>query len=284
MFEPPQAPPVSEDALDALARLLAGRKVCVLTGAGCSTEAGIPDYRSPAQRARVRTPLSHQEFVRSPRLRARYWCRSLLGWPRFATVSPATPHRALAALEAAGCVGGLITQNVDRLHHRAGSGNVIELHGALERVRCLDCGEVTPRASLQARLFALNPDFARPDTFEVRPDGDAELPAEVEERFVVPPCEACSGVLKPDVVFFGDNVPPEVVAAAFAQVESARALLVCGSSLHVYSGFRFVRRASELGLPIAVVNVGETRGDALATFRIEGRVGEVLERVAQRLV
>lgn len=283
MFRPPEAPPAAELEIDALVRLFEGREVCVLTGAGCSTESGIPDYRSPAQRERVRRPIQHQEFVRSAKTRARYWARSLLGWPSFARFQPNACHRALSALAHTGHVRSIVTQNVDRLHHRAGSPKVLELHGALERVLCLDCGQLTHRDALQDRLRALNPGFAEAFAPELRPDGDAELPAQVEDTFVVPPCEGCGGVLKPDVVFFGDNVPPALVEEAFAEVEAARALVVAGSSLHVFSGFRFVRRAAQRGIPIAVVNLGETRADELATFRVEGRVSDVLSRVAQCL-
>ncbi len=283
MFRPPEAPPAAEADIDALCRLFEGREVCVLTGAGCSTESGIPDYRSPLQRERVRRPIQHQDFVRSERTRARYWARSLLGWPSFARFEPNACHRALSALAHAGHVRSVITQNVDRLHQKAGSPRVLELHGALERVVCLGCGALLHRDVLQAQLRALNEGFAERFAPELRPDGDAELPPSVEDTFVVPPCSACGGVLKPDVVFFGDNVSPALVEEAFEEVERARALIVAGSSLHVFSGFRFVRRAHERGIPIAVVNLGETRADALAHFRVEGRVSDVLGRVAARL-
>lgn len=269
----------------ALAALLSGRRVCVLTGAGCSTESGIPDYRSDRQRERVRQPIQHQEFVRHAEVRARYWARSLLGWPRFAAFQPNAAHRALASLEAAGVVSAVLTQNVDRLHHKAGSRDVVELHGALERVRCLSCGAVLHRDVLQAQLEALNPGFAEAFLPELLPDGDAALPPEVEQTFRVPDCGRCGGgMLKPDVVFFGDNVPPNLVEEAFAKVEAADALLVAGSSLHVYSGYRFVVRAHERKLPIAIVNAGETRGDPLATVKLDALVTDVLPRIATVLV
>ena len=283
MYRPPEAPPATAEAIDSLARLLRERNTAVLTGAGCSTESGIPDYRGPRQRGRVRRPIQHLEFVRSPEVRARYWARSLLGWRSFADPRPNAAHRALAELEGAGIVSSLITQNVDRLHHRAGSTRVIELHGALERVRCLDCGSAVSRSSLQQTLRELNPGFFEAHLAEIRPDGDAELPPEAERSFRVPGCAECGGVLKPDVVFFGANVPLPIVAEAFAAVDAASALLVVGSSLAVYSGYRFVARAAERGIPIAIVNLGETRGDALATAKVEALAGDVLPRLATAL-
>src|SRR5919197_1144066 len=283
MYRPPEVPPASDATVDRLARLLRGRRTAVLTGAGCSTESGIPNYRGPRQRERVRRPIQHLEFIRSPEVRARYWARSLLGWRSFAEPRPNAAHRALAELEGAGVVSGLITQNVDRLHHKAGSARVIELHGALERVRCLGCGFVVSRFELQHTLIELNPGFLEAHLAEIRPDGDAELPPEAERSFRVPDCAACGGVLKPDVVFFGANVPPAIVAEAFAAVESANALLVVGSSLTVYSGYRFVERAAERAIPIAIVNVGETRRDPLAALKVEALAGNVLPRLVAAL-
>jgi NAD+-dependent protein deacetylase sirtuin 4 len=266
----------------ALIRLLRGRRLVVLTGAGCSTESGIPDYRGPGTRARARNPIQHLEFLSRPEVRARYWARSLLGWPRFSTASPNAAHQALAAMEREGHVLGLITQNVDRLHHAAGSTRVIELHGALAEARCLGCGEREPRAALQERLLALNPGFLEQQV-ELRPDGDAELPVEAVRAFRVADCLHCGGALKPDVVFFGDNVPRPTVEAAFGMLEDGDALLVVGSSLAVFSGYRFVLRASERHMPIGMINMGESRGDALADVRVEARVGEVLPRLAAAL-
>jgi NAD+-dependent protein deacetylase sirtuin 4 len=285
MYRPPDAPPAPAEAIDCLALLMRGRDTAVLTGAGCSTESGIPDYRGPRtrERERLRRPIQHLEFVRSPQVRARYWARSLLGWRSFADPRPNAAHRALAELEAARIVSGLITQNVDRLHHRAGSARVIELHGALERVRCLDCGSAVARAELQERLRGLNPGFLEAYLPEIRPDGDAEVPPEAERAFNVPDCAECGGVLKPDVVFFGANVPRPIVAEAEAAVDSAEALLVVGSSLAVYSGYRFVARAAERRIPIGIVNLGETRGDPLATAKVEGLAGDVLPRLASAL-
>ncbi len=263
-------------------RLLRGRRIVVLTGAGCSTESGIPDYRGPGTLARARNPIQHMEFLNRPEVRARYWARSLLGWPRFSSARPNAAHQALAAMERQGRVLGLITQNVDRLHHAAGSTRIIELHGALAEVRCLSCEERESRAALQERLLALNPGFVEQQV-ELRPDGDAELPVEAVRAFRVADCLRCGGPLKPDVVFFGDNVPRPTVDAAFSMLEEADALLVAGSSLAVFSGYRFVLRASERHMPIAMLNIGESRGDALADVRVEARVGEVLPRLAAAL-
>ncbi|HEX8821814.1 MAG TPA: NAD-dependent protein deacetylase [Archangium sp.] len=271
------------EGVEALVSLLRGRRVVVLTGAGCSTESGIPDYRGPGTRARARNPIQHREFLTRPEVRARYWARSLLGWPRFSAARPNAAHEALATLEREGHVLGLITQNVDRLHHAAGSQRVIELHGALARVRCLDCEAVESRAELQERLLALNPGFTE-HSAELRPDGDSELSLEAVRAFQVAPCTRCGGTLKPDVVFFGDNVPPPTVEAAFSLLEQGDALLVVGSSLAIYSGFRFLQRAADRHLPVGLVNIGECRGAELVDVRVEARAGEVLPRLVEALV
>jgi len=284
MLPPVDPAPPSPEAPDLgpLVQLLRGRRIVALTGAGCSTESGIPDYRGPGTRARARNPIQHMEFLKRPEVRARYWARSLIGWPRFSVARPNAAHQALADMERTGHVLGLITQNVDRLHHAAGSTRVIELHGALAEVRCLSCESREPRAALQQRLLALNPDFVQRQV-ELRPDGDAELPVEAVQSFRVADCLRCSGPLKPDVVFFGDNVPRPTVEAAFAMLEEADALLVVGSSLAVFSGYRFVLRASERHMPIGMLNIGESRGDALADVRVQARVGEVLPQLAAAL-
>jgi NAD-dependent SIR2 family protein deacetylase len=268
--------------MGALVELLRGRRTVVLTGAGCSTESGIPDYRGPGTRARARNPIQHMEFLSRPEVRARYWARSLMGWPRFSTARPNAAHQALAAMERVGHVPGLITQNVDRLHHAAGSSRIIELHGALAEVRCLSCNGREPRVALQERLLALNPGFMEQQV-ELRPDGDAELPVEAVRSFRVADCTLCGGALKPDVVFFGDNVPRPTVDAAFALLEEGDALLVVGSSLAVFSGYRFVLRASERHMPIGMLTIGESRGDELADARVEARVGDALPRLAEAL-
>lgn len=265
-----------------LAALLRGRRAVALTGAGISTESGIPDYRGPGTRERARSPLQHAEFVRDGAARRRYWARSVIGWPRVDAAAPNPAHAALAALERAGALAAIITQNVDRLHHRAGSREVIELHGALADVACLSCGGRESRAALQERLVALNP-WWRADAAPVAPDGDADLPAAAIDRFQVADCGGCGGVLKPDVVFFGGSVPRPVVDAAYRLVDQSEALLVVGSSLTVYSGYRFVRRAAERGVPVAIVNLGPTRGDPLAALRWDERAGVALPALAAAL-
>jgi NAD-dependent SIR2 family protein deacetylase len=268
--------------VDALAELCAGGRVVVLSGAGCSTESGIPDYRGDGARRRTRPPVQYAAFVRDPLARRRYWARSVLGWPRFSAARPNPAHLALAALERAGVVSGVVTQNVDGLHQAAGSQSVLELHGSLSRVRCLDCRETEARDALQARLLAHNPGFAAADV-DFAPDGDAELPDDLIDGFDVVCCRACGGVLKPDVVLFGENVPRAIVDAAWELVDRAGVVLVVGSSLAVFSGFRFVRGAAEKKLPIAIVNLGPTRADALAEVAISAAAGSVLPALASQL-
>jgi NAD-dependent SIR2 family protein deacetylase len=265
------------DERRALLELLGGRRIAVLTGAGISTESGIPDYRGPETQRRARNPIRFADYMKDPLLRARYWARSMLGWPKFRGARPNPAHLALAELERAGIAAGPITQNVDRLHHAAGSGEVIELHGALADVRCLDCGAREHRDEVQGRLESANAWLLR-EAPELAPDGDADLDATraLLEAFVLPRCMRCEGALKPDVVFFGENVRRELVEEAYARVEAADALLVIGSSLAVFSGYRFVRRAHERGMPISIVTLGPTRGDDLATLRLEARAGELL--------
>lgn len=254
---------------------LRGRRVVALTGAGCSTESGIPDYRGVDTPPRTRASIQHREFVDRAEARRRYWARSLLGWPRLAAARPNAGHRALAALEEIGVVAGLITQNVDGLHARAGSRAVVELHGALARVRCLGCTAITSRDELQERLLDANPAWRASDV-PVAPDGDAELPDDRVAGFAVVACRACGGVLMPDVVFFGGSVPRATLDAAWATFERAEVLLVVGSSLAVFSGYRFVRRAAERGIPVAILNRGPTRGDPHAQLRVDARAGEAL--------
>jgi NAD-dependent protein deacetylase/lipoamidase sirtuin 4 len=264
--------------MNGLVDLFRGGRVAVLTGAGCSTESGIPDYRGAG--ARPRSPIQHTDFIKHESTRRRYWARSMVGWPRLARAVPNRAHRALAQLEPR--TTGLVTQNVDRLHHKAGSRNVLELHGALADVRCLDCGVLEAREALQARMRALNP-AVDDEPVATNPDGDAELPASVIEGFRIPSCEACGGVLMPDVVFFGGSVPRPRVDAAFSMVDTADALVVVGSSLAVFSGYRFVLRARDRKIPIAIVNRGATRGDEHAMLRIDGSAGDVLAAVVECL-
>ena len=267
--------------LHSLVELARGRRIVALTGAGCSTESGIPDYRGPD--ARPRTPMQHREFVDKPEARRRYWARSAVGWPRFRSARPNDGHRALAALEEAGALSGLITQNVDSLHGKAGSRHVVELHGALARVRCLECDAITSRDELQDRLAAANPGWAG-HAADVAPDGDVELASTLVSTFQLVPCAACGGVLMPDVVFFGGSVPRATLDAAWALFERAELLLVVGSSLAVFSGYRFVRRAAERGVPVAIVNRGPTRGDEHASVRVDARAGEALPQLADMLL
>jgi NAD-dependent SIR2 family protein deacetylase len=252
--------------------LLGGRLV-VLTGAGLSTDSGIPDYRGPG--APVRMPMTYQEFVAGPEAQQRYWGRAHVGWSRMRTAEPNDGHRALARLEALDRVGLLVTQNVDGLHERAGSRSVVALHGRISEVVCLDCRRVVGRASVQAQMTELNPGWARRHADVLsRPDGDVAL--EETAGFAVPPCTACGGRLKPDVVFFGENVPKDRVARVHAALDAADALLVAGSSLTVMSGLRFVRYAAKAGMPVVIVNRGATRGDDLATYTVDAGCSEFL--------
>lgn len=270
--------------LDELVALMRGRRVVALTGAGCSTESGIPDYRGPDTPPRARPPIQHREFVDKPDMRRKYWARSMLGWPRLDAAQPNAGHKALAQLEETGVLAGLITQNVDGLHARAGSRAVVELHGALARVVCLACGEITSRHDLQARLHDANPTWPeRARAVAIAPDGDADLPDDLVAEFVVVPCVACGGVVMPDVVFFGGSVPRETLGAAWSTFDRAEVLLVVGSSLTVFSGYRFVRRAAERAVPVAILNRGPTRGDPHAQLRLDARAGETLTALAHRL-
>jgi NAD-dependent deacetylase sirtuin 4 len=265
-----------------VAAALQGRRVLVLGGAGVSTESGIPDYRGPESRKTPRNPMRFQQFVGSEAARRRYWARSFVGWRRIAAAAPNAAHRALAGLEAGGVLLGLITQNVDGLHQAAGSRRVLELHGSLAAVRCLGYGAPSSRRLLQRQLAVLNPGAAaRP--LELAPDGDAELGADLESTFRVPACAVCGGVLKPNVVFFGENVPKARVLRAYALLAEADVLLVVGSSLTVFSGYRFVVRAVKEGKPVVILNQGETRGDAHAALKLSGRLGDLLPALVERL-
>lgn len=264
--------------------LLRGRNVAVLSGAGVSTESGIPDYRSPESLAKgPRRPIQGPEFVRSELLRRRYWARAMAGWETFRLARPGPAHRALAMLEQAGTVAALITQNVDRLHHAAGSQRVTELHGALADVICLDCPAEEDRESVQSRMRALNPGWLDGPS-PMAPDGDADLPDALIERFVPPTCLSCGGPLKPKVVFFGDHVARPIVEAAYAQIDAADALLVVGTSLLVFSGYRFLLRACERKIPIVIVNRGPVRGEERAALKLEAAAGQTLTAIAEGLV
>lgn len=271
------------DPPSSLVSLLRGRRFVALTGAGCSTDSGIPDYRGPTGSLRRRQPIQFQDFLRSADTRKRYWARSLIGWRHIAAAQPNPVHHALARLQQAGLCCGVITQNVDGLHSRAGSGQVIELHGSLHAVRCLSCPQRIARDQHQQVLAALNPGWAMRSA-AVAPDGDAELEADACASFVVPSCPRCGGLLKPDVVFFGENVARTVVDAAWQLFAEASVLLVLGSSLSVYSGFRFARGACERGLPVALVNLGPTRADELAALRVEQPLSPTMEFLCQQLL
>jgi NAD-dependent SIR2 family protein deacetylase len=268
--------------LDALTALVAGGDVAVLSGAGLSTESGIPDYRGPTGAARPATPMTFQAFTGSAASRRRYWARSHLGWRLIARAVPNAGHRAVTDLEAAGLLTGVITQNVDGLHAAAGTRGVVELHGNLDRVVCLHCGDVSGRELLDERLRDANRGWTA-EVDGVKPDGDVDLPEEAVARFRTVDCLLCGGVLKPDVVFFGETVPADRVQACFALLERSRSLLVLGSSLTVMSGYRFVLRAAKDGVPVAIVNGGPTRGDAKADVRVDAPLGVVLPRLVTAL-
>jgi NAD-dependent SIR2 family protein deacetylase len=259
------------------------KHIAVVSGAGVSTGSGIPDYRDRNGEWKHAKPVQFAQFIGSPAVRQRYWARSFTGWSRIADAEPNAAHAALAALESAGRVDTLITQNVDGLHRRAGSRKVIDLHGRLERVRCLDCQQVTSREAWQQRLGEANRGWRGKAEFYA-PDGDASLGEENVSAFNVPGCEDCGGVIKPDVVFFGENVPRGRVASAIEATDRADALLVVGSSLMVFSGYRFARRAAESGKPLAILNRGRTRADDIATLKIDANCEDVLARVSDACV
>lgn len=270
---PPSAAPADPGGL---AEFVARHpRLFVLTGAGCSTGSGIPDYRDADGQWKRAQPVTLQAFLGSEATRRRYWARSLVGWRFFRQVRPNGAHVALARLEERGRTELLLTQNVDRLHQAAGSRRVIDLHGRLDVVRCLGCGHEMPREAMQAELLRRNPDWAGLDA-GVAPDGDADLEGRDFGRFVVPDCPACGGLLKPDVVFFGENVPRERVEEGFRALERADGVLVVGSSLMVYSGFRFVQAAVKAGKPVAVVNLGRTRADGMLALKVEQGCEEAL--------
>lgn len=273
------------DEVDApeLVAVLAGRRVAVLTGAGMSTDSGIPDYRGPD--SPPSNPMTIGQFRSDPVFRQRYWARNHLGWRHMDDTEPNAGHRALARLESAGVVSGLITQNVDLLHTKAGSRTVVNLHGTYAQVVCLNCGRTMSRETLAEELEALNPGFAdraeRLGGIAVAPDADAVVADTSSFRYL--DCPHCAGMLKPDIVYFGESVPKERVQQAFSLVDGADALLVAGSSLTVFSGYRFVRHAAAAGKPIAIVNRGPTRGDALATVKVEAGCSELLTLLAGEL-
>jgi NAD-dependent SIR2 family protein deacetylase len=268
------------DQLDDLVELIGGRPMAVLTGAGVSTDSGIPDYRGPT--SPPRNPMTYQQFVGDPAFRQRYWARNHVGWRYMDAARPNAGHRALAELERRGAVTGVITQNVDLLHTKAGSRRVIDLHGSYAKVRCLGCGARISRMALADRLEQANPGFAATSVtgLEVAPDADAVV--EDTRGFQMVDCHRCGGMWKPDIVYFGESVPPERVAAAYEQVDAAEVLLVAGSSLTVLSGRRFVRRVARNGGTVLIVNRGPTRGDELAARRLDAGCSAVLSGLADR--
>jgi len=271
------------DSFGVLAGVVAAGGVLVLSGAGLSTESGIPDYRGPTGLALRAAPMTYQTFTGSAAARRRYWARSHVGWRRIARAVPNDGHYAVAELGRRGLLAGIITQNVDGLHQAAGAVNVTELHGSLHRVICLSCGRRTSRMDLERRLEAANPGWDALLSATINPDGDAVLADSATGSFRVVECSACQGVLKPDVVFFGENVPPARARACYALVESARALVVLGSSLTVMSGLRYVRHAAKLGRPVVIVNQGATRGDQHATAILDAPLGGTLTALITRL-
>jgi NAD-dependent SIR2 family protein deacetylase len=253
-------------------------RIAVLTGAGVSTRSGIPDYRDEHGDWKRTRPVEFRPFMTDPRVRQRYWARSTVGWPIISRAEPNDAHRALARLGETGVVSSLITQNVDGLHARAGSRDVIDLHGRLDTVRCMACTYTVPRSQLQRQLLASNPEWAKIEG-RIAPDGDVDIEGRDFSGFVVPDCAQCGGILKPDVVFFGENVPRERVDRAFEGMKNADALLVVGSSLMVYSGYRFAEAAAAAGKPIAAINLGRTRADHLLTLKIREPCDEALSSV-----
>lgn len=271
--------PSARTSLRELGLRLEAGNVFVLSGAGVSTDSGIPDYRDDQGAWKASAPMQYREFVGSEAARQRYWARSMLGFALMSRAAPNRAHVALSRLERRGVLSHLVTQNVDNLHRLAGSERVIDLHGRIDLVKCLGCGEVTERAALQRSLLLQNPSFsALPAT--VKPDGDAELEHASYANFEIVPCATCGGMLKPDVVFFGENVPAPRVAEAMAALERSSLLLIVGSSLMVFSGYRFARAAHRLGIPIAIVNRGKTRADELGALKISDNAGAVLGELA----
>lgn len=278
--------PLPEHTLDEAADRLAAfleryPRIFVLTGAGLSTDSGIPDYRDSSGAWKRRPPVQHQDFMAHPHVRQRYWGRSLVGWPFVRDAQPNAAHLSIAELEQRSYINQVVTQNVDRLHQRAGSQQVIDLHGRADVVLCMDCGKRETQCQVHDRSWQLNPDF-RHFTASAAPDGDADLDVDFS-HFRTPDCQSCGGILKPDVVFFGDNVPRPRLATAMAALKASDALLVVGSSLMVYSGFRFCRQAAEWGMPMATLNIGHTRADDLVDLKLNARITETLALTLQRL-
>ena len=269
----------ASDEIDRAAELLQGKLVSVLTGAGISTDSGIPDYRGEG--AAVRNPMTFDQFQSSPGFRQRYWAGSHLGWKRFAASAPNRGHEALADFERLGISNGIVTQNVDGLHLRAGSKRVVDVHGSIDRARCLTCGQYFARTPLAARISELNPWLEESDSHTLNPDGDADV--HNVDDFIVPDCTVCGGLLKPDVVFFGEFVPTRKFQLGAALVDQSEAMIVAGSSLVVNSGIRLVERAMRKQIPLVIINRGTTKADRRANVKIDGGASAVLSELLKRL-
>ncbi|XP_029046429.1 NAD-dependent protein deacylase Sirt4 [Osmia bicornis bicornis] len=278
----PKCKPVKDpDVLRLKEFINSHNKICILTGAGISTESGIPDYRSEGvglYARSTRRPVLYKDFCASETIRQRYWARNYVGWPRFSSVKPNITHEILKELENANKVRCIVTQNVDNLHTKAGSRRVIELHGTAFKVMCLNCDQRICRYHLQDILDHMNPNMTV-TTQMIRPDGDVDLSQEQVDGFNVPSCENCGGILKPDIIFFGDNVPRQIVESVKYNVKHSDSLLVLGSTLTTFSGYRIVLQAKNAGLPIAILNIGKTRADNFADIKVNGRCGDVLSRI-----
>lgn len=263
--------------------LLSKPNILVLTGAGISTESGIPDYRSEGVGLYARSnhrPIQHIEFIKSSEIRKRYWARNFIGWPRFSSIQPNSTHYSLAKFEREGRIQGIVTQNVDKLHTKAGSKNIIELHGSGYIVICLSCDYQISRHDFQLILNTLNPNFINSTENMIRPDGDVDIPQKFIDNFQLPNCPKCkNGNLKPEIVFFGDNVPKERIEKITCMLYNSDGLLVLGSSLLVFSGYRLILQAKDLNLPIAIVNIGETRGDQFADIKLSAKCGDIIPKL-----
>ena len=272
-FDEPSIPVLQLQQLTEFVQI--NKPLFVLTGAGCSTESGIPDYRDTNGAWKHAQPVQYQDFMQRHTARQRYWARSMLGYPRVASAKPNLAHKALAGLERAGLVSNIVTQNVDGLHQKAGQRNIIELHGNLATTRCMDCGDRYSRELIQAKLVEANPGFTQ-QCAELAPDGDVRLDKIDISKFTFPGCSRCNGILKPDVVFFGESVPKQRVSAAFSSLQRARGMVVVGSSLVVYSGYRFCRFAETNNIPVAAINLGYTRADDQFTLKLEFNCAQAL--------
>lgn len=285
IYVPKHKPPDPNDFYNLKNFLTKHQQLLVLTGAGISTESGIPDYRSEEVGLYARSnhkPIQYQEFIKYPKVRQRYWARNFVGWPRFSNIQPSATHHAVRQLEMAGKVTTVVTQNVDHLHQKAGSKNVIELHGSGYLVKCLSCPYEVDRFTLQDTLMERNPDMKGSFSM-IRPDGDVELSKEEVDKFSVPLCPKCEGAMKPDIIFFGDNVPKARVEQIRKQVSNSEAILVLGSSLTVYSSYRIILQAKEENKEVAILNIGPTRADDIADMKVSTKCGDILPELCNSI-